>query len=115
MMTDAERMRIEAMAERGHRAVAIGRAINRKTATVRWYLYTIGKVAPSRVPYPPTCMRNGRLVHRFSRDEDAVLLSMRRRGDKCEAIANECNRRFETNRTASSVHARLVIIAREEP
>lgn len=114
MMREAERRKIEAMAEQGQRAVAIARAINRKAPTVRWYLYTIGKVTRNRALHPPTCIRKGRLVRRFSAGEDALLLAMRRRGDKCEAIAMECNRRYETNRTASSVYTRLVILARDD-
>lgn len=115
MMTNAQRRKIEALADRGLRAVAIGRAIHCKTERVRWYLYTIGQVARSCALYPPMCLRAGRIVRRFSAAEDALLVAMRRRGYTCEAIAAECGRRFETQRTASGIYARLVIIARDEP
>lgn len=113
-LKEAARRRIEELAEQGHRAVAIGRAVDLKGPTVRWYLYTIGMVAPSRAIHPPMCIRNGRLVRRFKPAEDALLLSMRRRGEKFEAIATECNRRYESHRTASSVYQRLTILARDE-
>jgi len=59
-------------------------------------------------------MRGGRVVHRFTVDEDALIVSLRQQGVGLTAIAQRASNEFGTNRSVHSIHVRLVMLAGRE-
>ena len=89
----------------------IARALNRHPATIQWQMMLAG-VLERRVTYrgPASYMRNGRLIWRFDAAEDASLEQLRVQGLSVCDIAPKLNAEFGRNRTAHSVHVRLVML-----
>jgi hypothetical protein len=114
-LTDDDRIRIDELAEQGMTAGAIAAQIKRHPSTVQWYMYSSGLKAPAPTPdAPKSYMRNGKLVHRFTGTEDALIQALRLQGFGLELIAEQCCKRFGTARTAHTIKCRLIMLAARE-
>jgi hypothetical protein len=114
-LTDADRERIQELAERGAKAGRIAQIIKRHQSTVYWYMVSNGLTTPRAAPNKPASyVRNGRIVRHFSADEDAFILALRVQGFSFTKIAHAANGRFATERTAHSVQVRIIMLAARE-
>lgn len=114
-LTDEDRDRIDELAGQGMNARAIAREIKRHPCTVAWYMYSAGLKAPGPTPEKPSSyVRNGRVVHRYTRDEDAFIQVLRIQSYPLTRIAEITSKRFGTARTAHTIECRLIMLAARE-
>jgi len=114
-LTDEDRDRIDEAAAKGMKAGAIAREIKRHPATVSWYMYSAGLKAPGPSPEKPCSYeRNGRVVHRYTHDEDVFIQALRIQNYPLARIAEITSKRFGTARTAHTIECRLIMLAARE-
>ena len=114
-LTDADRARIQDLAGEGLKAYRIAREIKRHPATVQWYMYTSGLMAPTHNPNRPTSyVRNGKAVHLFTAEEDAFIEALRIQAYTFDQIAALAGKRFGFARTAHTMQCRLIMLAARE-
>lgn len=114
-LTDEDRDRIDELVAQGKKATTIAREIQRHPATVHWYMYTQGHVTPTYDPKrPKSYVRNGRTVHFFSPEEDALIQSLRKQNYTLRRIAEAATERFHTQRSAHAIKVRLMMLAARE-
>lgn len=111
VMTDADRLRIEDLAEQKFSVARIAAAIGRHPSTVQWYMYCKGLRAPKRLDTPITYLRNGVRVHRFTDEEDVFIEALRIQGFSPFEIACSASARFGTERKHHSIRCRLKMLA----
>lgn len=94
---------------------AIARRLNRHPATVFWQMMKLG-LCKKPIDYRRTdYMRGGTLVRVFDREEDALMLSLRKAGTGLTDIAAALNARFGRGRDGHAINVRLAMhAAREE-
>ena len=111
-LTDEDRARIHELAARGMKSGAIAREIKRHPSTVSWFMYSEGLQAPRPTPSTGSSyVRNGRIVRRFSLEEDTFIEALRIQGYSHEAIAEHASKRFSTERSAHVIKCRLIMLA----
>jgi IS30 family transposase len=91
----------------------IARRLNRHTATVTWYCITHGLVERRRpsAPLSASYVRNGRRIHRYDAEEDALILAMRVQDFSFVEIARHSNARFNRDRNEHGIRVRCVVLA----
>jgi len=114
VLTDDIRQRIESLVATMKKPTAgkIARQLGLKNGTVYWYMLTRGLVSRKPASYaqkPYT--RNGRTIHPYAPEHDAMLLAMRIDDKSFQAIADALTERFGIPRNAHSVHNRAVMLA----
>jgi IS30 family transposase len=110
-MTDADRLRIEELAEKRFSVGRIAQLIGRHRSTVNWYMYCNGLRAPKKLEKPITYVRGGVRVHRFTDEEDTFIEALRIQGFSPEVIAGHASARFGTERKHHSIRCRLKMLA----
>jgi len=110
-MTDADRQRIEQLAEKNFSVGRIARLIGRHPSTVNWFMYCNGLRAPKKLEKPITYMRGGVRVHRFTDEEDTFIEALRIQDFTPEEIARHAAARFGTERKHHSIRCRLKMLA----
>lgn len=111
MMSEEQAACIERMRGAGKSYEQIGRRIGKSGSAVRWYCLRNGIDSPRGMgtsyitPGSVNVSFNGRVWRRYSAEEDAALLAMRKDGVGLKAIGLALGRRH------SSVLARLVTLA----
>jgi len=114
-LTDADREQIEELAGRGLTSGQIAQRINKNHSTVLWFMYSRGLQAPAPSPTAPkSYVRNGRLVHRWTTEEDTFIQALRIQDFTLAQIAKATNARFNTQRSSHTVNIRLVMLAARE-
>jgi IS30 family transposase len=115
-LSDADRERVTELAEEGLSAKRIGAMLGKHPSTVQWCLYSTGLRAPSygSTPGGSYTRRDGRVVHRFTPDEDRYIEQLRVRGLGLREIAALASARFGTQRTHHTIRCRLVMRAASE-
>lgn len=114
-LTDADRARIDDLAQRGFSQGRIAQLLKKHPSTVQWYMYTAGLKAPG--PAPETSkvyVRNGVTVRTFSAEEDAFIQALRIQEYSFQEIAELSSKRFNARRTGHSVRCRLIMLAARE-
>jgi hypothetical protein len=111
VMTDADRQRIEQLAEKKFSVGRIAQLIGRHKSTVNWYMYCNGLRAPKKLERAITYVRGGVRVHRFTDEEDVFIEALRIQGCTPEAIAGHASVRFGTERKHHSIRCRLKMLA----
>lgn len=113
-LTDKDKARIEQLAAQGMKSATIAKTIRRAKGTVTWYMYTAGLLAPKSASTASSYVRRGRTVHRYTADEDTLITTLRLQNFSLETIADQCSKRFGTNRTPHSIKVRLIMLAARE-
>lgn len=113
-LTSAEHQRICDLALRGFSSGRIAHKIGRHPATVSWFMYCKGLKAPSNKHKPVTYLRKGVTVRQYSSDEDAYIEALRVQKYTFVKIAEMASKRFGANRTAHSVHNRIIMLSARE-
>lgn len=114
-LTEKDKARIEQLAAQGLRSSTIAKTIRRAKGTVSWYMYTAGLIAPRTAPaVSKSYVRRGRTVHRYTADEDTLITTLRLQSFSLETIAEQCTKRFGTDRTPHSIKVRLIMLAARE-
>lgn len=114
-LTEEDRQKIRELAEQGLGPQKISHVIRRHPSTVSWFMYSDGLRAPGRSPTAASSyFRNGRLVHRFTEAEDALIEALRVDGLSFAEIAARATERFSTNRSAHVIQCRLIMLAARE-
>lgn len=98
---------------RGWKPGRIAREIEKHPATVQWFMYREGLIAPTGRQFTPY-LRNGKLVAPFTREEDAFIQALRVQDYGTTKIAELTSKRFGHTRGVHSVHVRLTMLAARE-
>jgi hypothetical protein len=107
-----ERDRIFALAKKGLKGHKIARELRKHPATVRWFMYRNGLLAPKH--YGPPTLRGGKIVKPFTPEEDAFITALRVQSFGPTEIARLTTKRFGHPRTLHVVSQRLVMLAARE-
>lgn len=113
-LSDDDREKIFALAERGMKCGPIARRIEKHPATVRWFMYRNGLAQPARRKSMPSAHPDARGRKGYTAEEDAALLEMRSAGLDLRVIADRLTERFNHRRTRHGVEVRLVMLAASE-
>lgn len=114
-LSDADKEQIRELASKGLGPTKIAKQIGRHPSTVNWFTYVEGLRAPTPSPdYPKSYLRNGRRVHRFTREEDEFIERHRADGLTVGEIARAASSRFGTERTGHAISLRLTMLAARE-
>jgi len=113
-LTAEDHDRIEQLAGEGVNANAIARTIGKHPSTVQWFMYSTGLQAPKPRKTPMRYMRGGRVVQRFTEDEDVFIQALRIQDYKPEKIAELASKRFGTQRSHHTIRCRLKMLASAE-
>jgi len=92
----------------------IASIIERHPSTVRFYMYSHGLMSPPGRYRVKPCVRNGRLVKPFDRDEDVFIQVLRIQGYTTTKIAEMTTKRFGHPRTPATIVTRLKMLAAME-
>ncbi len=110
-LSEQDRDRVHALADKGWGSSRIARAISKHPSTVYWFMCCDGLIAVRQVDLPKVYARGGRVVRRFGREEDAFIVALRLQGYSARAIAELASKRFGYTRQPHSVTVRLVMLA----
>ena len=110
-LSDRDREAIFEMAERGLTCGPIARRLSKHPATVRWFMFRNGLVAPSRRSSMPTDHPNRANRKGYAPDEDAFILALRLQSIGLSEIARLATLRFGHPRSAHGISVRLVMLA----
>ena len=110
-LSDRDHDRIHELAELGRASASIARAISKHPSTVYWYMVREGLVVAKQTDTPIVAMRNGRILRRFSREEDGFIYGLRLQGYGPRQIAEMVSERFGFERRPHSVTCRLAMLA----
>lgn len=89
--------------------------ISRDVGTVAWYMITNGLIERKiRYDGPTSYMQGGTLVFRYTEEHDKRIVSLRKEGQSCRAIAATVSREFGIARTGHSIDVRLKMLAAYE-
>ena len=113
-LSSADQKYIEDRAESGQKAGRIARALKRHPATVQWFMYRSGLMAPKKGSRLKPYMRNGTLVVPFSPEEDAFIEALRVQDFGFRKIADLTSKRFANRRSGHAVQMRLTMLAARE-
>jgi IS30 family transposase len=114
LMTPADRLKIEELAEAGMSCGRIAQKISRHPSTVKWFMYCHGLSSPAKLANPKMYVRRGVRVHRFTDAEDTFIENLRADGFTPEDIARQAAARFGTERKHHSIRCRLKMLAARE-
>ncbi len=89
----------------------IAERLNRLPSTINWYMLTHGMIErpPRRVLTP--CIRNGKTIHPYTREEDVFIERLRAQGKMFREIGNLTTKKFGIARDQMSVRGRLIRLA----
>ena len=110
--------RIAAMREAGRSVAAIARAIDRSEGSVSYWCLKLGidpkaSQRPSSDRREAPILRGGRVLHRFTSEDDALLQALAMQGLTPSEIARAMTRRDPTRpRRPNTVIMRLMTLAR---
>lgn len=91
--------------------IIIARRLGKNRSTVSWYMYSNGLKAPQQYDEPQCFMRGATPIHRFTRDEDEVIMRMRKDGATTGVIARSSNAIWSRGRDHRSIRRRLIMLA----
>lgn len=112
-MSQAERDKIEELAASMKKPTPgkIARQLQRHPATVNWYMLRNGlierPVGHALKPY----MRNGVMVHPYTKEHDARLIELRKGGKTYREIGEILTAEFSIERDAHSTQVRMTQLA----
>lgn len=110
-LTAVEHQTIFRLAEKKWKSARIAQILGRNPGTVAWFMYCNGLKAPLPNRKPTTYMRKGRTVRQYSADEDIFITVLRVQKYTFAKIADLASKRFGTERTAHSVHNRIIMLS----
>ncbi|WP_375454817.1 hypothetical protein [uncultured Methylobacterium sp.] len=110
-LSEQDHERIVALAEKGVKSSAIARKLEKHPATVRWFLYRLGLVQPTRRHSIPVDRPNGSGRKGYGPDEDRFILGLREAGVDLREIAQRVTEQFGHPRSRHGVEVRLIMLA----
>lgn len=113
-LSDEDRSRIFALAEKGMKCGPIARKLEKHPATVRWFMYRHGLAQPTRRHAMPVDRPNARGRKGYGPEEDRFLLDLREAGVDLREIAERITARFGHKRSRHGVEVRLTMLATVE-
>lgn len=109
-LSDADRDQIIALAGKGWNSGRVARRIGKHPSTVQWFMYTHGLRPPRQAnTTAPYTRQDGRVVRRFTHDEDDRMQALRRDGKTPTQIA-ALTSEFGHPRSMHTVACRLVML-----
>lgn len=110
-LSKADHEQITELAEkRGWKANRIANHIGKNSSTVQWFMYRTGLQVP-KYRANNFALRHGRVVKRFTPEEDKLITMLRGEGWGPTKIAQECTARFGHPRSMHTVSCRLIMTA----
>lgn len=110
-LSDADHDHIIALASKGWNSGRIARRLGKHPATIGWFMYRHGLRPPRQATTAAAfTRRDGRIVRRFTRDEDDRMQALRRDGKTPTQIAAILTSEFGHPRSMHTVACRLVML-----
>lgn len=112
-LSDEDKVTIERLASSLKKPAPgpIARRISKHPNTVWWYMVTRGLIQREiKYDQRQTYVRNGRTVYRYTREQDARIVELRRQGKSRREIAEIVSVEFGIHRDKHSIEVRLTML-----